>query len=159
MNRHTRTPLYSVWLVVIFCCLLNLIALGSVETINGIFGVTAPAMDLSYAAVIDARLFYKEMPIRKGPFTLGRWRKPVNLIAIVWTLFISMILFFLPVHPVNAANMNYAVAISGFIALIALGWWYAGAKRYVIVAEGFWMDGVLTRRVMLGIIGPRPEEK
>lgn len=25
--------------------------------------------------------------------------------------------------------MNYAVAISGFIAVFALGWWYAGARK------------------------------
>lgn len=130
MNRHTQTPLFSVWLVVIFCCLLNLIALGSVQTINGIFGVTAPAMDLSYIAVIGGRLYYeKQVPIAKGPFQLGRWQKPINYIAIVWTLFISVILFFPPASPVTAANMNYAVAIAGFIALFALCWWYLGAKK------------------------------
>jgi amino acid transporter len=98
MSRHTQTPLFSVWLVVLFCSCLNLIALGSVQTINGIFGVTAPAMDLSYIAVIAARLYYKrDMPISKGPFDLGKWRKPINYIAIIWTLFISVILFYPPV--------------------------------------------------------------
>lgn len=136
MNKTTQTPLYSVWAVVIFCCILNLIALGSVQTINGIFGVTAPAMDLSYIAVIAARLFYeKKHPIRKGPFQLGRWQKPINWIAIIWTLFISVILFFPPVFPVTAENMNYAVAISGFIALFAVIWWAAGAKKYVCLTS------------------------
>jgi amino acid transporter len=131
MNHYTQTPLYSVWTVVVFCCVLNLIALGSAQTINGIFGVTAPAMDLSYIAVIAARLYYKkEMPISKGPFSLGKFRKPINYIAICWTLFISVILLFPPVHPVTALNMNYAVAIGGFIAIFALGWWYAGARKY-----------------------------
>jgi len=130
MNRYTQTPLYSVWIVVIICCLLNLIALGSTETINGIFGVTAPAMDLSYIAVIAARIYYDNtLPIAKGPFRLGRWQKPVNLIAICWTIFISVILFFPPAHPVTAVNMNYAVVIASFIALFALVWWYAGARK------------------------------
>jgi amino acid transporter len=93
MNHYTQTPLYSVWAVVLFCCLLNLIALGSTQTINGIFGVTAPAMDLSYIAVIAARMCYeKEHPVKKGPFSLGRWQKPINLVAIIWVLFISVIL-------------------------------------------------------------------
>ena len=130
MNRFTQTPLYSVWLVVIFCCLLNLIALGSVETINGIFGVTAPAMDFSYIAVIAGRLYYeKKHPIAKGPFQLGIWQKPINLIAIVWTIFVSVILFFPPINPVTSTNMNYAVAIAGFIAVFALCWWYVDAKK------------------------------
>ncbi|WYZ43570.1 hypothetical protein EsH8_VII_000006 [Colletotrichum jinshuiense] len=109
----TKTPLYSVWAVVIVCCLLNLIALGNAQTINGIFGVTAPAMDLSYIAVIAARVYYdKTYPIAKGPFQLGRWQKPINIIAIVWTVFISIILFFPPTYPVTAENMNYAIVIS-----------------------------------------------
>ncbi|KAK5249244.1 polyamine transporter tpo5, partial [Exophiala xenobiotica] len=130
MNKYTQTPVFSVWAVVIVCCCLNLIALGSVQTINGIFGVTAPAMDLSYIAVIAGRLYYENKhPIAKGPFQLGRWQKPINYIAIVWTLFISVILFFPPANPVTAANMNYAVVIAGFIALFALCWWYLGAKK------------------------------
>ncbi|RYP35404.1 hypothetical protein DL767_003811 [Monosporascus sp. MG133] len=53
-HSYTQTPLFSVWAVVIFCCLLNLIALGSTQTINGIFGVTTPAMDLSGDLAIAA---------------------------------------------------------------------------------------------------------
>jgi hypothetical protein len=131
MNRYTQTPLYSVWVVVVFCCCLNLIALGSPQTINGIFGVTAPAMDMSYIAVIAARMFYnKKHPITPGPFNLGRFQQPINLIAIIWTCFISVILFFPPTYPVTVLNMNWAVVVAGFIALFALSWWYAGAKRY-----------------------------
>jgi hypothetical protein len=94
MNSYTRTPLYSVWAVVSFCRLLNLVALGSVQTINGIFGVTAPAMDLSYIAIVAARMWYaKKKPITPGPFTLGRWQKPIIIIAIVWVLFICHLVF------------------------------------------------------------------
>lgn len=132
-NSYTRTPLYSVWLTVVFCICMNLIALGSVETINGIFASTAPAMDLSYIAVIAARLWYeKEIPIRKGPFVLGRLQKPINIIAIVWVCFISVILFFPPVSPVTPANMNYAIVWAAFIALFALVWWFLGARKFYI---------------------------
>ncbi|KAH6659532.1 amino acid permease, variant [Truncatella angustata] len=131
MNSRTQTPLYSVWVVVMACCLMNLIGLGSFQTINGIYGVTAPAMDLSYIAVIAARMYYeKERPISKGPFQMGRWQKPINTIAIVWVLFISVILFFPPTYPVTPLNMNYAVAIAGFVALFAITWWYLQAKRF-----------------------------
>lgn len=130
MNKHTQTPLYSVWAVVLLCCLLNLIALGSTQTINGIFGVTAPALDYSYMAVVAARLFFGDKcGFKPGPFTLGRFSKPVNIIAIVWTVFVSTILFFPPSYPVTALNMNYAVAFAGFIAVFALSWWYLGAKK------------------------------
>ncbi|CAG9984411.1 unnamed protein product [Clonostachys byssicola] len=133
MNHNTNTPLYSVWFVVIICCLLNLIALGSAQTINGIFGITAPACDLSYIAVIAGRLYYdRERPIAKGPFSLGKFQKPINYIACIWTVFLTVVLFFPPTYPVTAENMNYAVAISVAIFLFATAWWFLGAnKRYI----------------------------
>ncbi|KAJ5108471.1 hypothetical protein N7456_005146 [Penicillium angulare] len=129
----TGTPLYSVWTVVIVCCLLNLIALGSTQTINGIFGVTAPACDLSYIAVIIGRLYYdRQLPISKGPFSLGRFQKPINYIACTWVIFISVILFLPPTYPVTSENMNYAVVIVVAIVVFATAWWYIEAKKRYI---------------------------
>lgn len=106
MNAKTQTPLYSVALVVCFCIVLNLIALGSTETINSIFGITAPALDCSYMAVVALRLIYsKEVNVRRGPFTLGRWRKPINIIALAWVAFITIVLLFPTSRPVTAQNM------------------------------------------------------
>lgn len=133
MNKKTHTPLNSVWLVVILCCLLNLIALGSPQAINSIFGITAPALDCSYMAVVALRLYYgnhlKIKTIRKGPFTLGRYQKPINLVALVWTVFITVVLFFPTVNPVTAINMNYAVVVAAGIGIFALSWWWLGARK------------------------------
>ncbi|CAK7212935.1 polyamine transporter tpo5 [Sporothrix bragantina] len=120
-----------VWAVVILCYLLNHIALSS--TINGIFfGMTAPAIDLSYIAVIAARIYYrKTQPIIPGPFVLGRLQLPINIIAIVWTVIISVILIFPTTYPITALNMNYAIIVGAFIFVFALFWWYIGAKRFV----------------------------
>ncbi|KFZ04174.1 hypothetical protein V502_10350 [Pseudogymnoascus sp. VKM F-4520 (FW-2644)] len=136
VNKKTRTPVNSVWLVVILCCLLNLIALGSPQTINSIFGITAPALDCSYMAVVALRLYYgnhlKTKNIRKGPFTLGRYQKPINFIAIVWTAFITIILFFPTAYPVTTLNMNYAVVVAAGLGVFALSWWWLGARRTYI---------------------------
>lgn len=60
INRVTGTPVNSVWLVVIFCACLNLIGLGSTQTITAIFNLCAPCLDLSYVAVICAHLWYSK---------------------------------------------------------------------------------------------------
>ena len=106
MSPTTKTPLYSVWMVVLACCLLCLIALGSVETINSIFGITAPALDCSYMAVVALKLYYSDqLDIRKGPFTLGRWSKPINIIALCWVSLLTVILLFPTTRPITAVNM------------------------------------------------------
>lgn len=133
VNSTTRTPLNAVWLIVIFSSLLNLIGIGSTATIVGIFNVTAPALDLSYAAVILARNIYeKRMKFVPGPYALGKWRKPLNYVTITWVTFISVVLMFPTARPVTGENMNYAVAVGAFIAIVAVGWWFAGARRIYV---------------------------
>jgi len=132
INPTTHTPINSVWLVVTCCVCLDLIGLGSTQTIVGIFNITAPALDLSYIAVIFARIWYSgEIAFVDGPFTLGRWGRPLNWTAIVWVCFISVVLFFPPRKPVTPENMNYAICVAAFMGLFAVGWWWAGARESV----------------------------
>lgn len=82
------------------------IGIGSTETVVSIFNITAPALDLSYIAVIFAFLVYRHrIRFVRGPFSLAGWGRHVNIIAIVWVCFISVILFFPTVRPVTTANM------------------------------------------------------
>ncbi|KAK8152535.1 amino acid permease, variant [Phyllosticta citrichinensis] len=131
INQHTGTPLNAVWLVVFFCACLDLLGIGSTRTIYSIFNVTAPALDLSYVAVIVARRVYEHrVPFVDGPYTMGRWSKPINAVACSWVLFISVILFFPAAWPVDARNMNYAVCVAAAIALFSFGWWWMSAHRH-----------------------------
>lgn len=132
INSLTKTPVNAVWLVVTFCSCLVLIGIGSTQTIIGIFNITAPALDLSYIAVILAhRIYEHRVQFIEGPFTLGRWSKPVNAVAITWVFFISVVLFFPTTRPVTAANMNYAICVAAIISLISISWWFVSAKgRY-----------------------------
>jgi amino acid transporter len=151
VNQYTLTPVNAVWFVVFFSVCLNCIAIGSTQTATAIFNITAPALDLSYIAVILAHQIYKNrVRFIEGPFTLGKWGTPINIIAIVWVLFISTVLFFPPMRPVtpqnmsvrrlnmwdlpvltNTANRNYAICVAAFIALFSLSWWWISARRYV----------------------------
>ncbi|KXS99395.1 hypothetical protein AC579_8801 [Pseudocercospora musae] len=123
------TPVKAVWLVAFFCMALNLIGIGSTQTITAIFNLCAPCLDLSYVAVIAARRFYHLPTIETGKYTLGWKSLPLNILAIVWVGFISIVLFFPPIYPVTALNMNYAVAVAAFVAIFALSWWWLGARH------------------------------
>lgn len=106
IHPQTQTPVYAVILVVCSCLALLPVALGSTETIVAIFSVTAPALDLSYVAVIIARRVYeRNIDFVPGPFTLGNWGRIVNNIAIVWVIGISIVLFCPPQFPITVVNM------------------------------------------------------
>ena len=131
VNSTTRTPVNAVWLVVVFCSLLDLIGIGSSQTIVAIFNITAPALDLSYIAIIIAhRIYEHRLQFIEGPYTLGRWSKPVNAVAGAWVIFISVVLFVPPIKPVTAANMNYAIVVAAAIALFSMCYWFLGANKY-----------------------------
>jgi hypothetical protein len=130
VNDYTHTPVNAVWLVVGFCTCLDLIGIGSTLTITAIFNITAPALDISYIAVIIAHRWYEgKVQFHPGPYTMGRWSKPVNAIAVTWVIFISVVLFFPTMKPVKADNMNYAICVAAFIGLFSTVWWYAGARK------------------------------
>jgi hypothetical protein len=130
VNKVTQTPVNAVWLVVVFCSCLDLVAIGSIQTIVAIFNITAPALDLSYIAVIIAhRVYENRVQFIEGPFTLGKWSRPINAIAVTWVIFISTILFFPPTRPITPMNMNYAICVAAFIALFSIVWWFLGARK------------------------------
>ncbi len=67
---------------------------------------------------------------RRGPWHLGRWSRPIGIIACVWVAFI-FVLFMLPtVSPITHTNFNYTVvavvAVVGFAGI----WWLVSAHKW-----------------------------
>jgi len=128
LNTFTGTPLNAVWCYTLICILINLIGLGSYTAVSAIFNVCAIAMDWSYCIPILAKLIWGRM--EPGPWHLGPASKVINVCAVGWTAFVSIIFMFPTFMPVTKDNMNYASVIFVAIALFALGYWYLAGKRY-----------------------------
>ena len=72
-----------------------------------------------------------------GPWTLGRWHKPLNIISILWVIFIC-ILFILPVTDAGVwwgddfdyKSANYAPIVFLFVLTAVTIWWHTSAKRW-----------------------------
>jgi len=66
-----------------------------------------------------------------GPWQLGRWSRPVGIIAVVWIIFIA-ILFCLPqAAPGNTiTTFNYAPVAVAVVLLFSGGWWLISAKNW-----------------------------
>jgi amino acid permease (GABA permease) len=128
INPWTQTPLYTVWLTVISCILINLIALGSYITISAIFNICAIALDWSYCIPIICKLVFNRF--EPGPWHMGRFSVWVNLWAVCWTAFVSVIFIFPTAMPVVPDNMNYAIVF--FVAIILFAWvyWQFAGKNF-----------------------------
>ncbi|MEA2480323.1 MAG: hypothetical protein QOJ07_2245, partial [Thermoleophilaceae bacterium] len=71
-----------------------------------------------------------------GPWNLGRWSKPLNIIAMIWVAFIT-ILFLMPITDAGIpgkdwdhTKANYAPVVVGIVTLIVAVWWVASARHW-----------------------------
>jgi hypothetical protein len=72
-----------------------------------------------------------------GEWTLGKWYRPIGIIACLWVAFIS-VLFILPTNPAGIpfkdgftwTAVNYApIAVIGTMVLVG-GWWLLSANKW-----------------------------
>ena len=105
INNRTQTPVNAVWLLATVAVLINLIGLGSYTAISAIFNVTAIALDWSYCIPIICKMITNKF--EPGPYHLGKASFMINLCAVSWTLFVSIVFVMptvLPVTPTNVCN-------------------------------------------------------
>jgi hypothetical protein len=67
---------------------------------------------------------------QRGPWHLGRWSRPIGIIAVTWVGIIT-VLFMLPtVSPVTGSSFNYTpvavLVVLGFAGI----WWLVSAKNW-----------------------------
>lgn len=104
INKSTDTPIYATWLFTVCCVLINLIGLGSYTAITAIFNLTAIALDWSYCIPVICKLLYGKF--EPGPFHLGKASVPINVTAVVWTTFVTIIYVMPTIRPVTAENVS-----------------------------------------------------
>jgi len=116
--------------VVVMCLILGLPAVGSYVAFAAITSVGVIGLYISYGVPIVLRLLTPDDKFVRGPFHLGKWSKPINVVAFLWVCF-ACIMFVLPqVLPVTAASLNYAPVAVGFVLVLAMGWWFLGARKW-----------------------------
>lgn len=66
-----------------------------------------------------------------GPYSLGRWGLPLNLLGFLFLIFNSIIFNLPTLSPVDSENMNYTCAAVGIIMLLSLiTWLWTGKKHF-----------------------------
>lgn len=121
-----------VWVVTVLLCLINL---GSSVAFNAILSIGVVALLSSYLVSIGCVLIKR---IRGEPLLPRRWDLgPVwgmvcNVVALAY-LAIAYVFAFFPIGtPVDAATMNWACAAYGFVAIVAVGWYFVYARRVYV---------------------------
>jgi amino acid transporter len=137
--NHQRVPVYAVWAIAILAFLCAFPAYFGTNGVVAYVAVTSIAtigLYLAYAMPIFLRLRAGDA-WEPGEWTLGRWYKPIGIIACCWVAFIS-VLFILPTVPGGIpwrdeftwVSFNYAIIAVGGTLLLVGGWWLVSAHKW-----------------------------
>ncbi|MFG2627012.1 amino acid permease [Streptomyces sp. NPDC048473] len=128
VSARTRTPVKAVWLAAACSMVLVIPGWWSNVAFTAVVSVNVVGLFLAYAVPIFLRLRLGD-EFQPGPWSLGRFGKPVAAIAVAWIVF-SSVLFMLPqVSPITATSFNYAPIALAVILTIATVWWFSTARR------------------------------
>ncbi len=129
INGRTRTPTNAIWLAAGGAFLLGLPYLWNVTAYAAVTSIAVIGLYIAYVLPTFLRLRQGD-DFEPGPWNLGRWSRPVGIIAVAWVVFIT-VLFMLPqVSPVTAETFNYTplavLVVLGFAGI----WWLVSARNW-----------------------------
>ncbi|MGK5556061.1 amino acid permease [Actinomadura kijaniata] len=129
INKRTRTPTNAIWLAAGGAWLLALPAIWNKTAYLAVTSVAVVGLYIAYVIPTFLRL-RQGAAFRRGPWHLGRWSRPVGIVAVVWVAFISVLFMLPPASPVTRDTFNY----SPVAVLVVLGgaglWWLLSARRW-----------------------------
>ncbi|NYJ06192.1 amino acid permease [Petropleomorpha daqingensis] len=129
INPRTRTPTNAIWLAAGGAFVLGLPYLFNATAYAAVTSIAVIGLYIAYVIPTFLRLRAGER-FQRGPWHLGRWSRPIGIVAVVWVVFIT-ILFMLPtVSPIDATTFNYTplavLVVLGFAGI----WWLVSAKNW-----------------------------
>ncbi|KIW92549.1 uncharacterized protein Z519_06396 [Cladophialophora bantiana CBS 173.52] len=117
-----KCPTNAVLSIFVSVSLLSLINIGSTTAFNALISLTTLGFYFSYAiptVMFALRRYNTSNPINFGPWTMGKFGLPINVLAIAFCIFLIIFLPFPPYLPVTGPNMNYASPVFGFVMICA----------------------------------------
>ncbi|MDX6264865.1 MAG: hypothetical protein QOH84_6553 [Kribbellaceae bacterium] len=129
INPKTRTPTNAIWLAAAGAFLLGLPYLWNATAYAAVTSIAVIGLYIAYVMPTFLRLLQGNR-FEPGPWHLGRWSRPIGIVAVAWVVFIT-ILFMLPtVSPIAKGNFNYTpiavLVVLGFAGL----WWLFSARKW-----------------------------
>ena len=130
INPRTRTPTNSIWFAAVGAFILGLPYLWNPVAYYAVTSIAVIGLYIAYGIPILLRLLAGES-FQRGPWHLGRWSRPVGVIAVAWIVFIA-ILFILPqaAPGFTLTTFNYAIVTVGVVLLYSGGYWFLSAKNW-----------------------------
>ncbi|KIV86604.1 hypothetical protein PV11_02204 [Exophiala sideris] len=139
-----HVPTNALWLPIFIVMLLSLLNVGSTAAtaFSAFTALSSLGLYTSYivaiSCILHARLTGRLSDKPGAIVQYGGWRMwkgfavPINIIALLWTIYLTIWLAFPTSIPVNGSNMNYALPIYAFVVITSLAYWFIwGSKHWL----------------------------
>lgn len=113
INPVTRSPQHATLIIWALSC-LAIIFFRQIEIITS---VSAVAAYLGYSGIMLATLLYKPGTESNPGFSLGRWKRPVQLLSLTWTMLVVCALT-VPETRLQGIRVTHLPAMSALVVLI-----------------------------------------
>lgn len=130
INPRHRVPIRSIWLPVFIVMLLTLLNLAGYTVFSVIIALSTFGLYQSYFLAIACMLYARMTgQVETAGWSLGHFGVPINVFALVYSLYMSIWLVTPSYQPIDGNTMNYALPINAFVLIAAVIAWYTWAKK------------------------------
>jgi amino acid transporter len=127
-----KEPRNAVTVMLVVAALLLCTILPSATAFTSLVSAAGVPTITAYALICFGRTFLTPGEFKNAPWSLGRWSRPLNFIALIWNLYLAAVLFSPLEFPVVGANFNYSPVIFGAITIFALvSWWFTPEDKWL----------------------------
>lgn len=101
VDKRTQSPLRTVWLAVVLAFCLTLPALGSSVAYAAVTSIATIGLYISYGIpiLVGVAIDQERFQMCRGPFSLGKFSRPVAIIASAYVMFITVVFCLPEVNP------------------------------------------------------------
>jgi amino acid transporter len=129
INPRTRTPTNSIWLAAAGAFILGLPYLWSPVAYFAITSIAVIGLYVAYVAPVFLRVRAGSR-FQAGPWSLGRWGRPVGIVATIWVAIIFVLVMLPQYLPINISTFNYTPVVFLVVLGGAAIWYAMSAKNW-----------------------------
>lgn len=106
--------------------------LGSSVALNAILSAAILFMQISYLVPILLVCIRGDAAFagHSRSWTLGRWRRPINIVALAFAVMTNVCFIFPPALPVTGESMNYAIVVFTIVMIMCGVTWVVDGRKH-----------------------------
>lgn len=153
VSTKFEVPVRAVWISTIIIGAIGAIYIASISAFNAIIGGTVIFINWSYSIPVVLLLVFGRDRLGPRPFSLGRYGYAVNVLAVLYALFTSVLNFFPFGIPVEVETMNYVCVVVGGIYILLAAYWLIWARARFVVPKMELVKGAIAYSPADGVEG------